>query len=67
MLATAYVLPISSSAFKVLAFVRDCASKEEARSKSSGGIAPGWRGMRFERACSIGLLMLKCGVVANSC
>jgi len=67
MLATTYVLPISSSAFRVLTFVRDCDSRDEASSMSSGGRAPGWRGMRLESACSIGLLMLKCGVVTNSC
>ena len=57
-LAHAYVLPISSSALRLLILLRDWASRELANSMSSGGREPGWRGMRLFNACSIGLLIL---------
>ena len=39
-LAHAYDLAISSSAFKLLALLRDCASRETASSRSSEGNGP---------------------------
>ena len=56
--AQAYVLPISSSAFRFAILLRDCASKELASSMSSGGRGPERRGMISPRAFSTGLLML---------
>ncbi len=56
-LAHAYVLPISSSALRLLALLRDCASRELASSMSSGGNAPLCRGIRLVRACSTDLFM----------
>lgn len=58
MLAQAYVLPISSSALRVPAMLRDWARRERASSISSGGKAPGCRGIRLLRACSTGRLIL---------
>ncbi len=53
-----YVLATSSSALRVH-FVLDCASRDRARSTSSEGRAPEWRGIRFDRACSTGLLIVE--------
>lgn len=55
--AHAYVLPISSSALKLLILLLDCTRRELASSISSGGREPGWRGMRLFNACSIGRLI----------
>lgn len=55
--AQAYALAISSSCFKLLHLLRDCASKELASSISSGGRVPEWRGMRLLRAWMTGLLI----------
>lgn len=53
-----YVLAISSSDFRLLNWLWLCARRELARSMSSIGSAPEWRGMRFSRAWRIGLLIL---------
>ncbi len=55
--AQAYALAISSSCFRLLHLLRDCASKELASSISSGGRVPEWRGMRLLRAWMTGLLI----------
>jgi hypothetical protein len=55
--AHAYVLPISSSAFRLLALLRDCASRELASSMSSGGNEPLCRGIKLVRACSTDLFI----------
>lgn len=66
--AQTYGLAISSSGFKLLPYVRDCARRLAACLTSSGGRASAWVGRRFARACSRDLLLMtadegSCGYV----
>ena len=55
--AQAYALAGSSSLLKLLAFVRDCASRLLARSTNSSGRGPDKRGIKLCNACSTGRLI----------
>lgn len=57
MCAQAYVLATSSSALRVLARFRDCASSEPVSSTRDEGSSVPWLGMRESNACSICRLM----------
>lgn len=64
--AHAYGRAISSSGFKEWATLRDRASRDSARSMSSGGSGPDRVGMRPVKACSVvALLMLRGDVGAT--